>query len=109
MDKRDKGWMFAFALAAGFVGGFVSNRLFPIRRTFTAQEYQVVDKQGKVRARLGMIDGKPAPGFGATRQVPGLRLYDRDGSVQMALFLHAPNYLNFAQTNGNMLWCEEKS
>ncbi len=88
MNKSDKVWTFALALAAGFAGGVVASRLLSFGRTFTAQEFRVVDKEGKMRARLGMVEKQPAPGFGAdSGQEPALSLYDKNGKARARLFL----------------------
>ena len=69
MNKKQYSVMLVLAMFAGFVGGVVASRLFTLQPAFAqktskpveiieAQEFRLVDKNGRTEARLTMRDGK---------------------------------------------------
>jgi len=87
MNKRQYAVMLALAVVAGLLGGMVSNFLFvgtpvfaqktpQVAEVIRAGRFEVVDKDGKVRALLSLVDGEP-----------GLLLRDKDGKGGVGLAL----------------------
>lgn len=69
MNKKRCSAMLVFAMIAGFLGGAMGSRLFTHPQAFAqkksnaievieAQEFRLVDKNGKIGARLTMRGGK---------------------------------------------------
>jgi hypothetical protein len=69
MNKKQYSMMLVLAVFAGFVGGEVASRVFTLHPAFAqktsrpveiieAQEFRLVDKDGKTKARLTMRNGK---------------------------------------------------
>lgn len=69
MNNKHYWSMLALAIISGFVGGAVASRVFTYQEAFAqkksspievieAQEFRLVDENGKTRARVSMQDGK---------------------------------------------------
>lgn len=105
MGKKQSLLTIVLAVVAGFIGGGVSSWILTGRAVFAqptpeqakvirAERFEVVDKDGKVRAGLGLADGGP-----------GLRLYDKDEKPRavLGLFQGEP-YLRLYGEDGKVVW-----
>lgn len=70
MNRKEYVLMLTLAVLAGLVGGVVSSRFFmgePVfaqktpqhPKVISAEEFRLVDKDGKERAKLGLVDEYP--------------------------------------------------
>src|SRR5262245_5270202 len=86
MQKRQYGLLLVLVMAAGAIGGAVSNRVLT---NFPALGRQTSQQEGVIRAeRLEVADqsGKRRAWFGLAPQGnAGLGLYDQDGNISAAL------------------------
>ncbi len=77
MNRKELGLVLVLAVIAGLIGGELS-RLFFQRESFVeAQEFRLVDKEGKACARLVLFEEK----------FPGLFFYDQTGKPRALLSL----------------------
>jgi hypothetical protein len=87
MSWKRYGFLVVIGLTAGLVGGAIASRLFSSQaaaaqaapgpsRVLTAEEFQLVDGKGTVRAALSMSMGGP-----------GLILFDKSGKFRAVLSL----------------------
>ena len=68
MTRRSYLLVVALMLASGLVGG-IAARTIPVTRTIVAEEFRLVDGEGKLRGRL-YVD---AEGRGQVELLPGAR------------------------------------
>ncbi len=121
MSKRQYGLHIGLALIAGLIGGIISSQFFigePVfakKRVIKAQEFQVVDNKGKIRAKLGLtfkgdsylqyfdMNSKGRIILGLDKDGnPGLVYVDKNNNERSSLFLgkEGTPYLYFCDKDG---------
>ena len=104
MNKKKCGLLLVFSLLAGLVGGILSSQFFlgtPAlaekmvgpQNVVAAEEFRLVDKEGKTLSTWGMYAGGP-----------GIVLFNKNGQFRAVFSLTSPDegpVLTFADNKGN--------
>ncbi|MCG6944234.1 MAG: hypothetical protein LJE87_02700 [Deltaproteobacteria bacterium] len=104
MNKKQCGLLLVLSLLAGLVGGTLTSQFFvgtPVlaqkkvgpENVVTAEEFRLVDKEGKVLSTWGMYAGGP-----------GIVLFNKSGQFRAVFSLTSPDegpILTFADNKGN--------
>ena len=104
MNKKQCGLLLVFSLLAGLVGGILSSQFFlgtpalaekkvGLQNVVTAEEFRLVDKEGKTLSTWGMYAGGP-----------GIVLFNKNGQFRAVFSLTSPDegpVLTFADNKGN--------
>ena len=104
MNKKQCGLLLVLSLLAGLVGGILSSQFFlgtPAlaekkvgpQNVITAEEFRLVDKEGKTLSTWGMYAGGP-----------GIVLFNKNGQFRAVFSLTSPDegpVLTFADNKGN--------
>ena len=104
MNKKQCGLLLVLSLLAGLTGGIFANQFFldtPVlaenkvasQNVVTAEEFRLVDKEGKILSTWGMYAGGP-----------GIVLFNKSGQFRAVFSLTSPDegpILTFADNKGN--------
>ena len=104
MNKKQFGLLLVLSLLAGLVGGILASQFFlstPVfaqkkiapQNVVTAEEFRMVDKQGRILSTWGMYAGGP-----------GMVLFSKNGQFRAVFSLTSPEegpVLTFADNKGN--------
>lgn len=104
MNKKQFGLLFVLSLLAGLVGGILASQFFlgtPVfaqkkigpQNVVTAEEFRMVDKEGRILSTWGMYAGGP-----------GIVLFSKNGEFRAVFSLTSPEegpVLTFADNKGN--------